>query len=239
MESDAKSEPTGGIERKSLVLRAAVVVVLAGLTVAICNYGTPVPVKPETGIILEFPAQVAGFIDHNQATIGSRKVAFPGNIEVAKQAYTDPIGHYLECQFVTAGNGKASILRPEDCLAPLGWRIKGGSVFPVNLADGKTLDVMRLFASRRNPVPELQKPGLEWVFMYWFIGSNSTTPHYLQTQKINLDLLLGKAKPAWACIIVGAPVMSDQSANELAVEKTEKMLSTFIGSLYPAIKKKG
>lgn len=210
--------------------------VFTGLAIWGCYFAIQCVEQPSVNIAWELPTEITGFTEKMTGRLNFEQDLLPGDLRVAQKSFTDSNGDVLECQLVTTGSEKASIRRPEDCLARLGWRVQAGSALPVKLADGRKLEVMRLFASPRSPASEKKEPDQKWIFMYLYLGINTTTPHYLQTLKMDLARLVGHPDPGWAYIMVGAPVLTDENRNGISAERIESVLADFLASLYPTIK---
>ncbi len=136
-------------EKRSIpVWRGVVIVLLAAGTVAACLWGSPPAKKSEPGVVMELPGSLTGLWGSDQPVSESEKVILPADTEFAKKIYSDGLGNDIHCQIVLAGAEKRSIHRPEVCLPAQGWTIKSGEVVPVKLADGKTLEVMKLTVVR-------------------------------------------------------------------------------------------
>jgi hypothetical protein len=137
-----------GKKRAIPIWRGLVIVLLAAVTVIACLWGTPPATKSEPGVVMELPGSLIGLWGSDQPVSESEKVILPADTEFAKKIYSDGMGNDIHCQIVLAGAEKRSIHRPEVCLPAQGWTIKSGEVVPVKLADGRTLEVMKLTVVR-------------------------------------------------------------------------------------------
>ena len=236
-----KSMPLPASRRsRPLVLRSVILLALAAGTVAFCIYGTPKPGVSEAGITLDLPTQIGDFTGEDLPVSESELEILPKDTQFAKKAYSAPDGRSLSCQIVLAGSEKQSIHRPQICLRAQGWTIKSEDVIPVKLADGSTLEVMRLLISRPVELRDGSKGTVNSVYMYWFVGKGTTTPHHhVRILKTSLDLLLTNTNHRWAYVIASAPVMAGLAPGGLSQPETEKMLSDFIAKVYPSILKHG
>jgi hypothetical protein len=137
---------------------------------------------------------------------------------------------------VLAGAEKRSIHRPEVCLTGQGWTLKSGVVETIALSDGKKLDVMKLIIGRPVRLPNGEQKELTSLFLYWFAGKDSTTPHHLERiLKTNFDMLLHNTNHRWAYIIVSAPVLDGFVPGGKNQEQTLEMIKEFIGEVGPEI----
>jgi Protein of unknown function (DUF3485) len=220
------------------VWRSFVVIALAGLTIGACLWVAPAASKSESGIEMNLPRSVQGFWGANQEVSESERVILPKDTEFAKKLYTDESGKNIKCQIVLAGAEKRSIHRPEICLPAQGWTLQTGEVIPIGLANGKTLEVMKLVISKRIALADGKQRELTSLFLYWFVGKESTTPYNLvRVLRTNLDMLLHNTNHRWAYVIVSAPVLEGIEPGAKDSEDTLAMLKDFIAELAPQILK--
>jgi len=208
----------------------------AAITFAACFWGTPPAGKSEPGIVMQLPSELVGLWGSDQPVSEAEKVILPPDTEFAKKIYSDGLGNDLYCQIVLAGAEKRSIHRPEVCLPAQGWTIKSGEVVPVALADGRTLEVMKLVVSRPVTMESGATRELTTVFCYWFIGKNATTPHhFVRVFKTNLDMLLHNTNHRWAYVIVNAPVLEGFIQGGKNLSATTAAIESAIAELAPQI----
>jgi hypothetical protein len=218
--------------------RSLVVLALAGLTVAACLIGTPPAGKSETAIRMDLPGSVGMFLGTEQKVSESERVILPSDTEFAKKLYSNGRGLDINCQIVLAGSEKRSIHRPEICLPGQGWTVKSGQVVPVSLANGKKLDVMKLVIARPVTLNNGQQKELTSLFLYWFVGKDTTTPHHMvRVLRTNLDMLLHNTNHRWAYVIVSSPVLDGFTPGGQNEQQTLDSLKGFISDLAPKIMK--
>ena len=216
--------------------RSAVVLALAGLTVAACFWGTPATGVSEAGVNMHLPEKVNGYTGKEMPVSDAERTILPGDTEFAKMLYSNARGQEINCQIVLAGAEKRSIHRPEVCLTGQGWTVKSGNVETIALPNGKSLDVMKLLIGRPIRLPNGEQKELTSFYLYWFAGKDSTTPHHLvRILKTNFDMLLHNKNHRWAYIIVSAPVLEGFAPNGLSTEETGKSLGEFIADVAPSI----
>ncbi len=216
--------------------RSVVVLALAGLTMAACFWGTPTAGVSESGVNMHLPEKVDGYTGREMQVSDSERTILPSDTEFAKMLYTDAGGQEINCQIVLAGAEKRSIHRPEVCLTGQGWTLKSGAVETIALSDGRKLDVMKLLIGRPVRLPNGDQKELNSLFLYWFAGKNSTTPHHLvRILKTNFDMLLHNTNHRWAYIIVSAPVLEGFAPNGRNTMETDEALRNFISQLAPRI----
>jgi hypothetical protein len=225
-----------GKKRAIPIWRGFVIVLLAAVTVIACLWGTPPATKSEPGVVMELPGSLIGLWGSDQPVSESEKVILPADTEFAKKIYSDGMGNDIHCQIVLAGAEKRSIHRPEVCLPAQGWTIKSGEVVPVKLADGRTLEVMKLTVVRPVTLNNGTQRDLTSVFCYWFIGKHATTPHhFVRVLKTNLDMLLHNTNHRWAYVIVNAPVLEGFVPGGKDLQQTTARVEAAIAELGPQI----
>ena len=225
-----------GKKRAIPIWRGLVIVLLAAVTVIACLWGTPPATKSEPGVVMELPGSLIGLWGSDQPVSESEKVILPADTEFAKKIYSDGMGNDIHCQIVLAGAEKRSIHRPEVCLPAQGWTIKSGEVVPVKLADGRTLEVMKLTVVRPVTLNNGTQRDLTSVFCYWFIGKHATTPHhFVRVLKTNLDMLLHNTNHRWAYVIVNAPVLGGFVPGRKDLQQTTARVEAAIAELGPQI----
>jgi hypothetical protein len=225
-----------GKKRAIPIWRGLVIVLLAAVTVIACLWGTPPATKSEPGVVMELPGSLIGLWGSDQPVSESEKVILPADTEFAKKIYSDGMGNDIHCQIVLAGAEKRSIHRPEVCLPAQGWTIKSGEVVPVKLADGRTIEVMKLTVVRPVTLNNGTQRDLTSVFCYWFIGKHATTPHhFVRVLKTNLDMLLHNTNHRWAYVIVNAPVLEGFVPGGKDLQQTTARVEAAIAELGPQI----
>jgi hypothetical protein len=225
-----------GKKRAIPLWRGLVIVLLAAVTVIACLWCTPPATKSEPGVVMELPGSLIGLWGSDQPISESEKVILPADTEFAKKIYSDGMGNDIHCQIVLAGAEKRSIHRPEVCLPAQGWTIKSGEVVPVKLADGRTIEVMKLTVVRPVTLNNGTQRDLTSVFCYWFIGKHATTPHhFVRVLKTNLDMLLHNTNHRWAYVIVNAPVLEGFVPGGKDLQQTTARVEAAIAELGPQI----
>jgi len=216
--------------RAGTFIRAAGVLVLAGITAALCLTTPNINLPSEAGVEMKLPDRVGEFHGKDQDVSESEKVILPKDTEFAKKSYEDYSGDQLFCQIVLSGGEKRSIHRPEICLPGQGWNIKSGEVIPIKLNNGDTLKVTKLIIAR----PTETQPGVRrefrMVFLYWFVGKNMTTPyHWMRLFHANWDRVVNNTNHRWAYVIASAPILEGFTPTGKNEEQTLQMLKGFVG----------
>jgi len=229
-----------GKSSSSIVLwRSGIVLVLIGVTIALCIWGSPPAAKSEAGIDLDLPDSVGKFWGTKQEISEAERVILPPDTEFAKKLYSDGQGDNINCQIVLAGAEKRSIHRPEVCLPGQGWTLKSGQTLTIPLDNGQPLQVMNLTISRPVTLSNGLQKELTSYFMYWFVGKDTTTAsHFVRILKTNMDMLLHNTNHRWAYIIVSAPILEGFTPDGKNAEQTLDELKKFIGEVAPQIMQK-
>jgi hypothetical protein len=205
---------------------------------AACLWNAPAVSKSKAGIDMNLPASVQAFAGADQKVSSSELAILPRDTEFAKKVYSNERGDKINCQIVLAGGEKRSIHRPEVCLPGQGWSVKTGEVIHLTMADGGRLEVMLLNIVRKISLADGTSRELTTLFLYWFVGRDTTTPHHLvRILKTNLDMLLHNTNHRWAYVIVSAPVLEGITPEGKNADQTLAMLKDFIAFLAPQIMK--
>lgn len=214
--------------------RTATVIVLAAATIFLCRESAPPDIVPEAGVIMDLPTLVGEFWGTTEPVSQSELTMLPGDTEFAKKIYQDLSGATLTTQIVLSGGEKRSIHRPEICLPAQGWSIQSGEVIPITLANGRTLDVMKLTLTRQIEVGPDERRTMKSYFLYWFVGKDTTTPyHWIRLLKTNWDMVTKKRQHRWAYVIASAPVLEGFKPGAKNDEQTLDMLKNFIREAVP------
>jgi EpsI family protein len=150
-------------------------------------------------------------------------------------------GLEIACSIVLAGRDVTSIHRPEVCLPGQGWDIENSrtAVIQSPAAPDGTLKVMRLDTKRLLPSPNKRAPLLRSIFVYWFIGKDTTTPHHWQRILWTArDRVFHNRNHRWAYVLIHVPVgvETDQPLNPEASRVAMEAVSKFVEELYPTLK---
>jgi len=214
--------------------RSATIIVLAALTVWVCRQTSPPDIAPESGVIMELPTLVGEYWGTNEPVSPSELAMLPGDTEFEKKIYQDLSGNSLTAQIVLSGGEKRSIHRPEVCLPGQGWSVQSGEVVPITLANGRTLDIMKLTLNREIETAPGERKNLKSYFLYWFVGKNTSTPHHLvRLAQTNWDMVLKKLQHRWAYVIVSAPVLEGFKPGAKTDQQTLDMLKDFVRQAVP------
>lgn len=214
--------------------RSAALVVLGAFVLWLCRESAPPDVVPEAGVVMDLPTLVGEYWGTSESVSPSELAMLPGDTEFEKKIYQDLSGNSLTAQVVLSGGEKRSIHRPEVCLPGQGWSIQSGQVIPITLANGRTLEVMKLTLNRDVETAPGERKSLKSYFLYWFVGKDTTTPyHWVRLAKTNWDMVTKKLQHRWAYVIVSAPVLEGFKPGAKSDQQTLDMLKDFIRQAVP------
>lgn len=214
--------------------RTAVIAVLPGLVILLCRESAPPDIAPEAGVTMNLPTLVGEYWGTDEAISPSELALLPADTGFAKKIYQNLGGHSLTAQIVLSGGEKRSIHRPEVCLPGQGWSIQSGEVVPITLANGRTLEVMKLTLNREIETAPGERKNLKNYFLYWFVGKDTTTPHHwVRLAKTNWDMVTKKLQHRWAYVIVSAAVLEGFTPGGQSDRQTLDMLKDFIRQAVP------
>lgn len=219
-----------------LLLRSGVVLALAAAVFFLTRQNPDAKINMESGVRMDLPEHVGSFTGTSNEVSESERVILPADTQFAKMLYASMGGAQINCQIVLSGGEKRSIHRPETCLPAQGWTKKSSQAIPVQLDDGRTLEVMKLVISRPVEVQPGVRKELTSLFLYWFIGKDITTPHHwYRILHTDWDRVVHGVSHRWAYVIVSAPVLDGFVPGGKNQEQTLAMLKEFIGEVAPEI----
>ena len=214
--------------------RTATLVALSAATIWLCRESAPPNIAPEAGVVMDLPTLVGEYWGTSEPVSPSELALLPADTEFEKKIYQDLSGNSLTAQVVLSGGEKRSIHRPEVCLPGQGWLIQSGEVVPITLANGRTLDVMKLTLNREIETAPGERKNLKSYFLYWFVGKDTTTPyHWVRLAQTNWDMVTKKLQHRWAYVIVSAPVLEEFKPGAKTDQQTLDMLKDFIRQSVP------
>ena len=214
--------------------RTAAIVALPALTIWLCRESAPPDIAPQAGVVIDLPTLDGEYWGTSEPVSPSELALLPADTEFEKKIYQDLSGNSLTAQVVLSGGEKRSIHRPEVCLPGQGWSIQSGEVVPITLANGRTLDVMKLTLNREIETAPGERKNLKSYFLYWFVGKDTTTPyHWVRLAKTTWDMVTKKLQHRWAYVIVSAPVLEGFKPGAKTDQQTLDMLKDFIRQSVP------
>ncbi|MBN8419138.1 MAG: exosortase-associated EpsI family protein [Verrucomicrobia bacterium] len=231
-----------------MITRAFILLLLCGMTLLLCQF-SPQPRGGEAaGVLEELPMVAGGFVGESEAPGARERDLLPADTIIKKRRYYTP-GRSIETRdfahasLVIAGNDTRSIHRPEVCLDGQGWSITSSTVREVKMLSGAILRVRDLAIQREDLRPDRSKRLLRAHYIYWFVGSDISTPSNLERQLLSFrDSVLRNVNHRWAYPSVMAFVtdnLTPQQSGERPRDDAEtvQMILSLIHSLAPKFQK--
>jgi hypothetical protein len=231
-----------------MIARAFILLLLCGMTLLLCQFSPQPKGGDAAGVLEELPMVAGGFVGESEAPSGRERDLLPADTILKKRKYHTP-GRSLDARdfahasLVIAGNDTRSIHRPEVCLDGQGWTITSSTVREVKMISGAVLRVRDLAIQREELRPDRSKLLLRAHYIYWFVGSDISTPSNLERQMLSLrDSVLRNVNHRWAYPSVMAYV-TDNLTSQLTGERrrddaeTVTMILSLIRSLAPRFQK--
>lgn len=231
-----------------MIIRASILLGLCGMTALLCQISPPVKGGNEAGVLAELPPVAGAFVGETEPPSERERELLPADTILVKRAYRTP-GRPVEARdaaqasLVIAGNDSRSIHRPEVCLDGQGWTVTDSRVREVGLPSGATLSVRDLAIAREVLLGDGTKLPLRAHYIYWFVGTDITTPSNMERQLLSLrDSVLRNVNHRWAYPSVMARVtdnLTPQQSGERrrSDEETVDMLLSLIRTLAPRFQK--
>ncbi len=208
--------------------------------VGLCYLSPDTNSETQSGVNMELPDFLAGYIGVDQDISFAEKQLLPVDTEFARKTYHNPQGDRILCSIVLAGGEKRSIHRPEACLPGQGWTIRSGTVIPVALEDGRIINVMDLALSREVETGPGQKQVIRSHYFYFFIGKGVATPyHWKRVFLTSWDRVFHGLNHRWAYVIVSSNVTEGLQRNGKNSAETLEMLKEFTAKVAPYILDEG
>lgn len=184
--------------------------VLAALA---CRLSPPVRGGNEAGVVMSLPSRVGFLVGRAEEPTQVEKDNLPTDTEFAKMTYVtstdrDDERDIVHLSIVLAGTERRSIHRPEVCLKGQGWSVTDRRIRRVELEGSVTLEVTDLAIERLGAT--LQGKPMKGRFVYWFIGTDDTTPsHSERIWKTTVDSVFKNVNHRWAYASVTALVTDE------------------------------
>ncbi len=218
--------------------RSLVLLVIVGVTLAYCYFGPNPNTPTQAGVLLDLPIWVGAYLGETQDISAAEKTILPDDTAFARAEYRSPQGDTINCQIVLSGGQRRSIHRPEVCLPGQGWNVRTGTAVPITMEDGSTLDVMKLDLTRPITLNDGTTANLRSVFLYWFVGKDTTTPyHWQRILETSYDRVMRNVNHRWAYVVVSTPITGDFSPRGRDEEQTVSVLKEFIREAAPKFMK--
>lgn len=216
-----------------------VLLVATVLTLMACRISPELDLSNTSGVLMELPKFLDRYIGQEIEVSAAERHILPDDTEFARKKYLSFSGSELVASIVLSGAQKRSIHRPEICLPAQGWTIGGGEVENVTLDNDTELSVMKLLLNREVQDGE-KKRNLRSIFMYWFVGSDRTTPHHHERVVLtSWDRVVHNKVHRWAYVSVNSIVEEDFKRGGKNHDQTVDMLKEFIAEAVPKFQKAG
>lgn len=231
-----------------MIVRAVILLLLCGMTMLLCQFSPQPKGGREAGVSAALPMVAGSFVGESEPPSEKERALLPADTIIVKREYRTP-GRPMDrrdlahASLVIAGNDSRSIHRPEVCLDGQGWTITNSRVLEVKLVSGEVLRVRDLAIQREVLLGDGTKLPLRAHYVYWFVGTDVSTPSNLERQLISLrDSVLRNVNHRWAYPSVMACVtdnLTPQQSGERRRndEDTVKMILSLIRSLAPHLQK--
>lgn len=231
-----------------MIARAFILLLLCGMTLLLCQFSPQPKGGDVTGVLEELPMVAGGFVGESEDPSARERDLLPADTIIKKRKYHTP-GRSIEARdvahasLVIAGNDTRSIHRPEVCLDGQGWTITSSTVREVKMISGAVLRVRDLAIQREELRPDRSKLLLRAHYIYWFVGSDISTPSNLERQLLSFrDSVLRNVNHRWAYPSVMAFVTDNLTPQQWGErrrddEETVKMILSLIHSLAPKFQK--
>jgi exosortase len=221
---------------------------LAALAVLACRQAPEVRSGADAGVVMELPGAIGGYLGSPEEPSRMEREQLPADTQILKMRYRTPALtvdklDWANVTVVLAGAERRSIHRPEVCLDGQGWTILDSKLIPIEIARGKVLHVKDLFLERLWVNKEGLKRPLRAHYVYWFVGTDVTTPHnWTRVWLSSWDSVARNVNHRWAYPAVSAwvtdnfdPIESGQ--RQRSSEETLAMITDLIRSLAPRFQK--
>lgn len=226
--------------------RTLVVLILGGVTIALCSLFPNAALNPESGVILRLPESIPGYISEEVEMSEQEKYWLPDDTLNIKQSYSfsnaanelEAFDQNFSASIILSGADKRSLHRPEVCMTGQGWSINTAETKVVKLeTEGGPLEVMDLCLSRTAEGGNGESVVIKAHYVYWWVGRDVSTPHsYKRILLSAINNVFKNTNDRWAYPSVmvksiGNDKEKDEAARERAFDYIRKYAPTFQKSL--------
>lgn len=229
-------------------MRAAVIPLLAAAAVLACRWSPPLAQARDSGVVMRLPGGASRFLGEPGEASEVEKTLLPEDTQIVRMHYRSAnygpgTQDQAEVTLVLAGAERRSIHRPEVCLAGQGWTLLDSRTVPVEITPGRELRVRALLIEKTIQLPEGRQRLLRAHYVYWFIGTDVTTPSHLERVWLTAwDSVTRNVNHRWAYASVLAlvtenwpPEESGQRVRDPA--QTLEMMLDLVRGLVPRIQR--
>ena len=228
--------------------RAIIFALLSAVTGLMCVYSPEIRGGGDPGVEMNLPEKIEGYASEPEAPDSIEKKMLPADTEFAKAIYFTPTKDpakrdVVHCTIVLSGAERKSIHRPEVCLQGQGWTLMDSRTLPVDLGGGRVLSVRDLYMERSVALKDGKKKPLRAHYMYWFVGSDVTTPSHAERIWLTLwDNITRNVNHRWAYPSLFAVVSENFSPEEIGQrsrtdDETQVLLTNLVRQLAPKFQK--
>ncbi len=157
------------------------------------------------------------------------KEILPPDTQILKKKFEHPDGRMIFVAIVMSGKERASIHRPEVCLAGQGYEIVNSEVLSVPMEGRRPLEVKLLDLVQKGRTRDGRTYESNSYYAYWFVGKGRETPRHLHRMFwMAYDRIVRNVSHRWAYISLGG---GRRDRNDSTTED----MSAFLRELYPTM----
>jgi hypothetical protein len=227
-----------------VILRSAITLACAAITCFACRLSPEPRQGEESGVVMELPYAVGRFIGEAGEISKIERETLPSDTEMARMDYHTPgirsvDRHQLTLTIVLSGAERRSIHRPEVCLSGQGWKVLNAQDLTVPISKGGEITARDLLIEKPVTLSDGKRRNLRAHYVYWFVGSNVTTPsHWTRIWISARDSIVHNVNHRWAYPAVMALVTDNFSPQEIgqkhrSSEETLTLISSLIRDVTP------
>lgn len=223
------------------------VLLLTGVAVAACRLSPPMKAGNMAGVVMELPAGIDRYLGDAEQPDEVEKKLLPADTQMVKMRYRSVNAperrDVVQVTVVLSGAERRSIHRPEVCLDGQGWTLLESRVIPVEIHPGQVLEVKDLLIERSLVGPNGQRKQVRAHYVYWFVGTDVTTPHNLTREWLSSwDSIFRSVNHRWAYASVSAIVTENFTPEESGQRvrtnaETLAVITKLIRNLVPRFQK--
>ena len=208
----------------SHLYRTLILLLLAGVTITLCNVFPNAALNPESGVILSLPEVVRGYSSRSEEMSELENYWLPDDTLSVKRSYISDLAsneiEHLEQGFmvnvILGGADARSLHRPEVCMTGQGWTIDGRVVVELE-TEGGPLEVMDLQLSRTVKSQNGDDLVVRANYIYWWVGKEVSTPHsYMRILLSAFNNIFKNTNDRWAYPSVMVRTISEDKEKQTA-----------------------
>jgi EpsI family protein len=193
------------------------------------------------GVEMDLPESIGQWIGTKEKVTKAELEQLAADTTFARRMYSNAFGDHILVSIVLAGEDPDnSIHRPERCLPAQGWTIMDSKTIriPIQKTELAAIDVTRLHNEQSFTDEQGHKRRVYNLNYYWFVGYNRLTPSHIQRALLDIhDRVLKGYNQRWAYVTVASTVTGGLVPFGRSESDTDKMLQSFIETLFPLITK--